>query len=65
MDSLSEFAAALAVNDTDLENAFIPAEGEIMRQEIFHLPGLKAVQVQHAVNRKIKKPLFHGSAAEK
>src|SRR5208283_50654 len=51
VNHFSEDTSALAMNDTNLENALSHANSEIMRQEVFHIPWLKVVQVQQAVNR--------------
>src|SRR5208337_3736249 len=51
MNILPHGPAPFPMNNTDLENTFPPANGQIVWKEVFYVTWLEAVQVQHAVNR--------------
>ena len=61
MNSLPHGAAPFPMDNADLENAFPPANGQIVWNEVFYVTWLKAVQVQHAVNGDFNRFLLHYS----
>lgn len=57
MDRLSQRPASLAVNDTHLEDSPFPALDKVAGQQIFHVAGMKGVEIEDPIDRK-----FYGSA---
>jgi hypothetical protein len=58
MDESAQGAAAFSVDEAYFENPFSSAGREIFRDQLFHLLGLKGVEVQDTVNRKLHLIIF-------
>ena len=55
MDGPLQIPDAFAVNDTHLENAPFPANGQVIRHKIFYLARIESVQIQHAINWQLNR----------
>jgi hypothetical protein len=50
LDGAPEVSDALAVNQADLEDAFLLARGEIINHEVIHFAWLKTVEIENAID---------------
>ena len=59
VNGLTQLPDAFAVDDTHVQNSARPTFRQIIEHEVLHLPRLKRVQVQHAVNRQLNWLVIH------
>ena len=59
VNRLPQLADPFAVNDAHAQNSPRPALRQIIEHQFLHFARLKRVQVQHAINRQLKRLVVH------
>ena len=49
VDPLPEDSRSLPMDDANGEDAFLPAEIEIVGEEVSHLPGAECMEIEHSI----------------
>ena len=60
VNHFAQSTRAFSVNDADLENAPLTTGLKVIRDQVFHIPRLERVQIQHPINRHLN-GLVHSS----